>query len=296
MNTPPTTWAEAGYGLRSAGWALLAFAVIDFCLAPLWNAATLESWTAVLACVLLGSVLAQATLLSAYLVWGLGPFWQRLIIHWCMVLLLWGISSLGYCWVFGFGKWGTLDPSVPGVLWELPIFLLALQTPLWITRGLGLRLHHPSNSARPSPLSIADLLQGTTVIAASLGSALAGRDAASLPIQSMPRVIVIGLIIWAAASLPLCLAMLRIRDLKLAFAATGVYGLLLATGTTIFILAIGGAANIGMWPVIMAGLFELSCVSIVAGCLALARSHGWQLMTGREAASTHSAVAAPPGA
>jgi hypothetical protein len=117
-----------------------------------------------------GCILAQGSLLAAWLVLSQGPFWQRLMRHWCVAAGLWFIWFLGVA--LSSRSREIVDIGL-NVAFVTPLVSLGAQTPLWIARHFfGWRLAERNDkqpTARDTPLSILDLMLATLLVALAFG-------------------------------------------------------------------------------------------------------------------------------
>lgn len=125
---------------------------------------------------MIGVLCGEVGAMACWLVWAEGRFWRRLVIHWAVGLVL------GLCLLCGWlltmiDAWGP--GSSPLIFYEaawlacgLPATSLAVQVPMWPFRthlGWHVAPAKEAPEASRQPLSIADILIGTTVVAVSLG-------------------------------------------------------------------------------------------------------------------------------
>jgi hypothetical protein len=164
-DTPPLLLA---IGLASL------FVLADFVIAPLMYAGfrSPSEWLSGITVICLGLIAAQAAVLSAWLVWGQGPFLWRLLIHW-------GIAGV-CCWIWIAGlatvARGTelIDGHCVAAL-SLAIISAAIQAPLWLARQVfAWRLvrhsvSRPIPAERPS--TIGNLMLAISVAAVALAFA-----------------------------------------------------------------------------------------------------------------------------
>ena len=119
-----------------------------------------------------GVILAEGFVLAAWLVWGDGPFFQRLFIHWIAAAVLGVASFLGAVAVEGFRD-GDIRDMLEVIPFSLPLFSLAIQLPLWIARYYcGWRLVDScADPVAAKPMGTRDLMLGTVIVAVSLALA-----------------------------------------------------------------------------------------------------------------------------
>ena len=122
---------------------------------------------------IVGCVLAQGSLLAAWLAWSKGPFLRRLATHWKIA------AGLYLIWLVGFGlaRGGNREaPHIAAtVALGVPLVSLAAQFPLWVAREwFGWRLvREQADAAHPGepPLAIRDLMVATLVVGVALALA-----------------------------------------------------------------------------------------------------------------------------
>jgi hypothetical protein len=152
---------------------VIAFAWCDFSIIPLMEAANgPANLAAILMFALMGTIFAQAGLVSLAAVFSEAPFWRRLIGCGSAVIVLWGIWELGFIasQLYEGWSWRSDGDYVDVIRYTglaLPLAAIAIQWPLWFFRlYLGWRLHKielPESTGRP--LSIRDYLIGTAIAA-----------------------------------------------------------------------------------------------------------------------------------
>ena len=117
-----------------AGWLIFVCLACDFLMVPVFS--SLNGPPAelgiILALGILGCVLAQGTLLAAWLAWSDLPFLRRLATHWLIA------GSLYLVWVVGTALALADDPGVLNIAATVglgvPLVSIAAQLPLWIAR------------------------------------------------------------------------------------------------------------------------------------------------------------------
>jgi hypothetical protein len=118
---------------------------------------------------LVGCLLAQGSLLAAWLVWGDAPFSRRLVWHWIVAGCLCCVWLIGLAVARppeGFREVGFT------VALTVPVVSLGAQLPLWVVRLLfGWRIVRSTAPSAEQPLSIRDLLLATLIVAASFAVA-----------------------------------------------------------------------------------------------------------------------------
>ena len=120
---------------------------------------------------IVGCVLAQGSLLAAWLAWSDQPFWQRLTRHWIMA------ATLYLVWAAGLAASRPQEFAAASAFVGLsvPLVSMAAQTPLWIARQIfGWRLVRSDptkENATIAKLSIHDLMMATLLVAMTLALA-----------------------------------------------------------------------------------------------------------------------------
>ena len=211
---------------RHAWWVLAAFAILaDFAMVPIVSSVRNGPPSPLLFCAV-GCTLAQGSLLAAWLVLLEGPFWRRLVWHWCLALGLWLV------WFVGLALAAPSPREIVDIGFTVacitPLISLGAQLPIWATRHFfGWRLAHLAADAPPakvSQLSIRDLLFATLVVAVTFAAA---RLAPALRENEFWIAIIVGLtiasIISTIAILPAAAMLLRPRPFRHALALTGGY-------------------------------------------------------------------------
>jgi hypothetical protein len=158
-----------------AAWLIVPCLACDFLMIPVMSSASgpLGGMGIALGMGIVGCVLAQGSLLAAWLAWSEGPFLWRLATHWLIA------AGLYLLWFLG------LALAAPGdrqafqmaamVALGVPLVSIAAQFPLWVARQwLGWRLVRwaaDKTPPREPPLAIRDLMVATLVVAVSLALA-----------------------------------------------------------------------------------------------------------------------------
>jgi hypothetical protein len=233
----------------------------------------------------LGCVLAQGCLLAAWLAWSERPFWQRLLWHWIVAAILYGV------WVIGLA---LSQPGQPGLSrlskmigLSVPLMSIAAQMPLWIARQtLGWRLiYRERNDARATPLSIRDLMLATVLVAVALALARLAPSPDGKPIGML------WLIMFAAATTISAITLLPAGPLLMRTPRLA-RGVLFASFYAAFWIALPWLIVLVAWhrgyfaPPPIAVLLGLSCMVLsFAGTVILAaaaaRARGYRLILGR---------------
>ncbi len=236
----------------------------------------------------IGSLIAQFGVLPAWLVWGTGPFWKRLLVHWGLAI------GLAIAWLFG------LMLVVPSLGWPhhvardlaimglcLPGFSLGIEAPLWTTRiFFGWRLRRPGAGDDCRPLAIRDFLAGMAVISVALAAA---RGANSLDEHGRNEVWIVQSIFSGFATLagllslpPLAWCLLRIQDIPKGIVGVIAYTLAASYAVVALMAAFGGLPPDGT-AIAAAFVFFGSFSATIAAAFGLARRAGYRLEVGRPA-------------
>jgi hypothetical protein len=159
----------------SPAWLIVPCLACDFLMVPVFSLINGPpgAWWAVVGLGILGCILAQGTLLAAWLAWSDGPFLRRLATHWRIA------AGLYVVWLVGLGLATIGERNMPPiaiiVALGVPLVSIAAQFPLWVARQWwGWRLvQEAAEIASPPepPLAIRDLMTATLVVAVSLALA-----------------------------------------------------------------------------------------------------------------------------
>lgn len=278
--------------MSAAWWTLVGVSIpADFLMLPIVSAIDTPPTppAAVLAFGMLGSTLAQGSLLAAWLVWGDGPFLRRLFWHW---MIAGGLCCL---WLIGLAMAAPpRDFREVGftVALTVPIVTLGAQLPLWIVRLLfGWRLARIGEPhVAEQPLSIRDLLLATLIVAASFAVARLSPAAFQEPEFRFAWGIfmTVAAAFSALAILPAAAILLRPRPFERAVAyglAYACWPVVLLWGS-IVIIRIYGLTSLGPWAIYVGMtslVFSYAGTAILAS--AAARECGYLLNWGRTPAS-----------
>jgi len=234
--------------------------------------------------------------LALWLVWSRGPFLRRLAIHWSVAVAL--LTSL----LLGVVAATTEDRffndividflAVVGCL--LPISSLAAQLPLWPLRThLRWRLvrSNEGSSEIPQPLSIFDILAGTSVVAVSLGLIRLAPvpDSASLLWMELGVTLACVLGVSVFSLVPASLFVLRSQSGGQGVAALAGYTLAVAIG----LIGLAAILSNGKIPEEAVFVFLIACfcfASALAAPLVILRSCGYRLVTGTKSTSSISDI------
>jgi hypothetical protein len=124
--------------------------------------------------IVIGILLGEMGAMASWLVWGEGSFLRRLAAHWSVGLAL-VLALLGGAAAAMANDWNSFFViyEALSLVCILPIISLAAQLPLWPLRThFGWRVaatEQGSAADKSQPLSILDILSGTSVVAFSLG-------------------------------------------------------------------------------------------------------------------------------
>jgi hypothetical protein len=278
--------------VRLGFWQTLAVIVgplllCDFLLLPLTVVIKAQHALAVLVYGCFGLIVAQGVLLCVAHVLGTGRLIARSAIAWGWGWL--GVMAwvAGLLVAFSWERWpGPNFRDIATILSSIPLFALAVQTPLWIGRFVfGWRLSHRDHQ-EPAPTSIADFFVVTTLVAATFaianfGQFLSGaRSSAFWPIAGMAWGISSGVSLLVL--LPLLWLLLHRQASKAAVLFS-----LAAVGVATFIFCV---IDSGLNPARLRWSWRVTGVSvtllaIVLGThagLAFLHRHGWRLAIGRK--------------
>lgn len=158
----------------NAAWLIVPSFACDFLMVPVMSSISgpLSGIGIVIGLGIVGCVLAQGSLLAAWLAWSEGPFLRRLATHWLIA------AGLYLIWFLGLVLAAPADDSVivaVAVALGVPLVSIAAQFPLWVARQwLGWRLVREPADPVPlpePPLAIRDLMLATLIVAVSLALA-----------------------------------------------------------------------------------------------------------------------------
>jgi hypothetical protein len=249
-----------------------------------------------------GCILAQGSLLAAWLVWSDAPFSRRLLWHWIVA------GSLCCIWLIGLAlakpPAGFREVGFTVAL-TVPLVSLGAQFPFWIVRMLfGWRLVRitslPSAAPRAEqPLSIRDLFLATLIVAISFAVARLSPGAQQEPEFRFAW----GLFMTAAATicaiaiLPAAAILLRPRPFHRAVTYSLAYASvpIIFLWTTVAVVRFYGLTNLPPWFIFVG----LTCLILAyAGtailAAAAARDRGYLLAWGRKPAIFHAHLPIQP--
>jgi hypothetical protein len=236
----------------------------------------------------LGSIGAQAVLMTILLVFAQGPLWQRLAWHWGLAGLALVAWCLGFAlaeaeWIFSY-RFPVEELTV--LVTGLPLVSLMCQAPMWLFRFyLHWRIEPPGHRrAVVQRLSIRDFLIGTILAAVTMALVRLGKPWTMDESEYWAA--------WSIASaaiagnslicvLPIIYLTLGVR--RPAWGAAGVLAMIVA------------AASVGSWvsirfdpagpsdaeKTLIVTTLAVSSASFLAGTLWLVRAYGYRLITGR---------------
>lgn len=279
---------------------VLAFLVADFSISPLMYAAggSPKDFGFFLIPIGFGIIAAQAAVLSAWLVWGEGPFLWRLLYHWGIV------AVCCWVWIAGLATRARGTDLIDGhcvLALSMAIVSAAIQAPLWLTRQiLAWRLVRPGTAAAAvpeRPSSIGNLMLATSVAAVALAFArIVPTDLSASDVGTMWFVVVaFSAGIAGLGILPLALCLLRLRSVGLGLALSLIY---------LFVVIALMWAGVVLWVVVFVtawttlpfeGLAIMSGVVVsfalmFALCALVARGFGFRLVLGRDSRQPASPV------
>ena len=274
----------------SAVWLVVPCLACDFLMMPMLASFNgpprVLQWALTLGVV--GCVLAQGTLLAAWLAWSDGPFRLRLALHWAIAAGLYAV------WLIGLGLAVANNNGVPLILaatigMGVPVVSIAAQFPLWVARiWLGWRLvreqHEAGHTSEP-PLTIRDLMVATLVVAVSLALARVAPSPDKGPVWPLWAVgFVVASVISAITLLPAGAMLLRMQPFSRGLLRSGLYAgaWIVLPWLVVAVLRVTGAVSLP--PVaVFVGLSSLMLT--FAGTLiltaAIARDRGYRLTSGR---------------
>jgi hypothetical protein len=298
----PSKETARGTLFQGAAWRyLVALSVAaDFLMFPTARAFDDDREAILTVFPLVGCILAQGSLLAAWLVWGDAPFSRRLLWHWMIAGCLCGVWLIGLALARPPGEFG--EASGLTVALTVPVVSLGAQFPFWVARLLfGWRLVRvTAPSAAPAsaeqPLTIRDLLLATFLVAASFGVARLSPAAQ----QEEEFRVAWGVFMVAAATfsfvaiLPAAAILLRPRP----FARAVQYSLYLAAApitllwSAVAIIRFFGLGNLPPWFAFVGlTLLILAYAGTAILAAAVARDHNYQLTWGRSRAGITTGLA-----
>jgi hypothetical protein len=273
----------------SAAWLIVPCLACDFLMVPAFSAINGPPAALVVAISfgILGCVLAQGSLLAAWLAWSDGPFLRRLATHWKIAAALYLIWLVGL--VLAFIQEPALPHIAATVALGVPLVSIAAQFPLWLVRQLwGWRLvRGPADAALPlePPLAIRDLLVATLVVAASLALArLAPADGKDVwPIWGVS--FVIASVISSIALLPAGPLLLRMQPFSRGIAWGSLYAGIWIVLPWIIVAVVRYYGLVQLPPfalfVGLSGLMFTFAATLILTA-AIARDRGYRLTGGRK--------------
>jgi hypothetical protein len=267
---------------------VILFLLVDFLAAPLMyrGSGSPYDWSTAVILVCIALIGAQSGVLSAWLVWGSGPFLWRLLIHW-------GIAAV-CCWIWIAGlatvARGTelIDGHCVAAL-SLAIVAAAIQAPLWLARQMfawRLVRHGATKTIAPErPSTIGNLMLGISIAAVALAFA----RLVPTGVKSSELVLMWSFVAgWSAAIgalgvLPMAACLLWPTSIGSGLIWGAAYALLIIAGTLSFILTASVLERqivplevlVGM-TILLASLFSGLAMSALA-----ARGLGYRLKLGK---------------
>ena len=254
-----------------------------------------SGWThAVLA--IAGLMVAQAGLLSILAVWGSGPWWMRLALHWGVAAALILSWCLGWCWAYGYRLNALSDSTLQDarmLLGGLLLCSLLVQAVPWLLRvywGWTIQPRGASAQAVAARLSIRDLLLATVMAALAVGAARASQP------ESAPRgeywlawlLTGIGVGVFVLLTLvPTVYCTLRMRSPLWAGGCLVFISAIIAIPLMATLIASRPYGGPDLWWIVLAMLaLVLGYMGGLAGPLLIARSSGYRLETGGKRSQT----------
>lgn len=261
--------------------------VCDFCLLPLTVVIKARDTLALIVYGCFGLMVVQGVLLCVAHVLGAGRLLSRTAFAWGWGALAATAWVGGLLVAFAWERWrGPSFRETAAILCSIPLFALAVQTPLWIAHLVfGWRLARGDEDDSP-PISIGDLFALTTLAAATLAVTNLGQFLSRTRGDSFWPAVGIAWGITAGVSLvfllPLAWLVLRWQTPKLAT----VFSLTVAAAASIVFWAVSAGLNPARmrWNWRMTGI-SVTLVAVALGThtgLAILHRYGWRLASGRK--------------
>jgi hypothetical protein len=290
---PPLGESGGAASYSPLGIAAIGFGVVNLLYVPMMVSLRGPDHGAMfLAMLAAGPLLAQFGILPAWLVWGDGPFWRRLVIHWSLAIVL------SLAWLCGMAMGMAADgPIVPAemvfrqlvmLFLCLPAVSLGIEGPMWLLRFF-FRWRITRKGASPDatrPLAIRDFLWGMAVISAALAAV---RAAGAVDYSPSDAEMWVGMAIAVGSAALVSLVVMPLFAWCLLGTKNVGSGVAVIVVVTIFaafvILAIiasmMGSAPPNGEPFAALFVFLASASASIGGALALARGAGYRLEIGR---------------
>jgi hypothetical protein len=243
-------------------------------------------------CLVAGSIVGQAALLSVYAVWGPGKVWQRLVWHWALAFVAFS------AWTFGFAvalasefrsPADYPDDELFAALLGLPLVALCLQAlPLVFRVYLDWRIEcrDDGTAASARPLSIRDLLAWTVLVAVTAALVRSGKPENLSEAMYWNIWGIVGMVAIAVSllfTLPMVYLMLGTRVGR--WGGVGVVALAAAAATvaSLILMAFGpyGPGPSDKEIILMTTSLATGFTLTLAGTLWIARRYGYRLEIGQ---------------
>jgi hypothetical protein len=253
-------------------------------------------------CLVAGSIVGQAALLSVFAVWGPGKIWQRLAWHWALALVAFS------AWTFGFAAALASEFRSPAdypdeelfaALLGLPLVALCLQAlPLVFRVYLHWRIEcrAEETAAIARPLSIRDLLAWTVLVAVTAALVRSGKPANLSEAMYWNIWGIVGTVAVAVSllfTLPMVYLMLGTRGGRWGAAGVAAIAAGAATIASIILMAFGpyGPGPSDKEIILMTTSLAAGFTLTLAGTLWIARRYGYRLEVGQPIASPFAVAA-----
>jgi hypothetical protein len=243
-------------------------------------------------CLVIGSIVGQAALLSVFAVWGGGKVWQRLAWHWALALVAFS------AWTFGFmaamasnfrSPADYPDDELFAALVGLPLVALSLQAlPLVFRVYLHWRIEcrYDETAASARPLSIRDLLAWTVLVAVTAALVRSGKPG---NLSEAMYWNIWGIVSTVAVSVSLLFTLpmvyLSLGTRRAGWGVVGVVAIAAAAATiaSLILMAFGpyGPGPSDKEIILMTTSIAAGFTLTLAGTLWIARRYGYRLETGQ---------------
>jgi hypothetical protein len=281
----PLQLAALKWPLGPSWFPLLMFALVvtgaNLAVVPLIDVFNTRSLGLIFPITCLGVMLAEGFILAAWLVWGAGSFFKRLLIHWAAV------AWLALAWLLGAilddGFSGEVRDGLENVPFVLPLLSVAIQLPLWIARYyFGWRLIDRCGDPSPEkPLGIRDLLVATSIVAVSLALIRLPEDWAGEDAWMAWGIIVPALAgISLVSVLPVAVWMLHVRNLAIGLVCIPVQTTI-AIVVTLIVVAM--MERIVLGQALVTGALVVGFAATLSVAALAARAAGYRLQIGLNA-------------
>lgn len=261
--------------------------LVNVLIPPLTNAISRPGWWLWLAIACFGWIGVQAAWLGIAQVFAPGPLWRRSLLAWAFGLLAMSAFASGFLWIPEEDAFERRHFSefVLGPMCQIPLLVLASQTPLWLARlTRSWRCVHPRFAA-DSGNSLGDLFVLTFLAAAALGAAQLGKRLLLIEANVDDFWIPVGIgcgiffLVGLLMLLPLVWVMLRWRQWFWAIGMSLAYPAVVLAA--FYFLTRASPPPQGIYPAISVLLYSFSLGLLLS--LSLLRLRGWRLSTTRQA-------------